>query len=95
LDRNSWRVAGRKAFYHGKINTREEDQNRKSRGHLVFDDLEGIINTFPATFETDIQPLFTENGVWFESSQACLPGWEFDITEENRDGHYVMAGKMK
>jgi len=108
-------------------------------------------NSYPGTFETDILPLFTENGLWFEGAQACTgchfansensyhemdlssyegimiggdalskppgvplfgqseigatdfdwdhaklrgrlrnnrmpPGWEFDITEENRDG---------
>ena len=108
-------------------------------------------NTYQASYETDIQPLFTQNGVWFEGSQACSgchfgnietsyhemdlatyqgllkggdvlssppgvplfgqsetgatdydfahskmrerlrnnrmpPGWEFDITETNRDG---------
>jgi hypothetical protein len=108
-------------------------------------------NTYEGTFDTDIQPLFTENNLWFEGQQACIgchfantensyhemdlsnytgimsggdvlsdppgvplfgqsevgasdfdwdhsklrgrlrnnrmpPGWEFDITEENRDG---------
>ena len=108
-------------------------------------------NKFQASFQSDILPLFTENGLWFEGSQACAschfantensyhemdltsyqgimiggdalskppgvplfgqsevgatdfdwdhaklrgrlrnnrmpPGWDFDITEENRDG---------
>jgi len=27
--------------------------------------------TYQGTYEADIQPLFTENGVWFEGQQAC------------------------
>ena len=114
-------------------------------------------NTYQATFEADILPLFTTNGAWFEGSQACTgchfaasensyhemdmtsyegilagadsleeppgvsilgesevgngdfdwdhsklrerlrnnrmpPGWEFDITEENRNGPCVAVG---
>ncbi|MBI3165868.1 MAG: hypothetical protein HYZ24_14390, partial [Chloroflexi bacterium] len=114
-------------------------------------------NTYQATFAVDIQPLFTQNNVWFEGSQACVgchfaasensyhqlnmstyegiiagadslesppgvsilgqaevgkgdfdwdhsklrerlrnnrmpPGWEFDITEENRNGPCVEVG---
>jgi len=113
--------------------------------------------TYQATFEADILPLFTTNGVWFEGAQACTgchfgntensyhemdlttyqgvitgadslssppgvsilgasavgetdfdwdhsklrgrlrnnrmpPGWEFDITETNRDGLCVEVG---
>ncbi|MEJ2749855.1 MAG: hypothetical protein P8183_18390, partial [Anaerolineae bacterium] len=29
-------------------------------------------NTHQGTFEIDIQPLFTTNGLWFEGSQACI-----------------------
>jgi hypothetical protein len=112
---------------------------------------------FGATFEANILPLFTTDGLWFEGAQACTgchfanseasyhemdlssyegimiggdalseppgvpilgqsefgaadydwahsklrerlrnnrmpPGWEFDITEENRDGPVVLAG---
>ncbi len=112
------------------------------------------------TFEADILPLFTTNGLWFDGAQACTgchfanseasyhemnlssyegimlggdvlsqppgvpllgnsavgetdydwahsklrgrlrnnrmpPGWEFDITEENRDGPTIMAGIAK
>ena len=113
---------------------------------------------FSATFEANILPLFTTNGLWFEGAQACTgchfanseasyhemdlssyegimlggdvlsdppgvpllgnsevgatdydwahsklrervrnnrmpPGWEFDITEENRDGPWVLHGE--
>jgi hypothetical protein len=37
-------------------------------------------NTYPATFEVDILPLFTENGLWFEGAQACA-GCHFGNTE--------------
>ena len=112
---------------------------------------------YAATFDANIQPLFTTNGLWFEGAQACTgchfansevsyhemdlssyagimtgadalseppgvpilgnsevgatdydwdhsklkerlrnnrmpPGWEFDITEENRDGPVILAG---
>jgi hypothetical protein len=115
---------------------------------------------YNATFDENVLPLFTEDGAWFEGSQACTgchfansensyhemdlssyagilagadvleeppgvsilgeseagagdydwesaklharlrnnrmpPGWEFDITEENRDGPLVMAGTRK
>ncbi|MBT3391889.1 MAG: hypothetical protein HN413_15935 [Chloroflexi bacterium] len=39
-------------------------------------------NTYPATYEADIQPLFTENGLWFESAQACT-GCHFGNTENS------------
>ncbi|RJP51612.1 MAG: hypothetical protein C4557_07720 [Anaerolineaceae bacterium] len=121
-------------------------------------DYEGVDgNTYQATFEVDILPLFTSNNAWFEGSQACVgchfaasensyhqlnmstyegimtgadslesppgvsilgqaevgvgdfdwdhsklrerlrnnrmpPGWEFDITEENRNGPCVEVG---
>jgi hypothetical protein len=114
-------------------------------------------NTYQATFDVDIQPLFMQNNAWFEESQACAgchfaasensyhqlnmttyegirtgadsleeppgvsilgesepnkgdfdwdhaklrerlrnnrmpPGWEFDITEENRNGPCLTVG---
>ena len=121
-------------------------------------DYEGVDgNTYQATFEADVLPLFTSNNAWFEGSQACVgchvaasensyhqlnmstyegimtgadslesppgvsilgqaevgvgdfdwshsklrerlrnnrmpPGWEFDITEENRNGPCVEVG---
>ena len=34
------------------------------------------------TFEADIQPLFTENGLWFDGAQACT-GCHFDNSENS------------
>ena len=39
-------------------------------------------NTYEATFDVDIQPLFTENNVWFEGQQACT-GCHFGNTENS------------
>jgi hypothetical protein len=37
-------------------------------------------NTYQGTFEVDILPLFTENSIWFEGSQACT-GCHFAVSE--------------
>ncbi|MCP4363260.1 MAG: hypothetical protein GY796_35110 [Chloroflexi bacterium] len=39
-------------------------------------------NSYQATFDVDILPLFTNNGVWFENSPACL-GCHFGSIEES------------
>jgi hypothetical protein len=39
-------------------------------------------NTYQATFETDILPLFTTDGVWFEGAQACS-GCHFAASENS------------
>jgi hypothetical protein len=39
-------------------------------------------NTYQATFEVDILPLFTQNNVWFEGSQACF-GCHFGANENS------------
>ncbi|HEX6303899.1 MAG TPA: hypothetical protein VFZ76_06900, partial [Anaerolineales bacterium] len=39
-------------------------------------------NGYEATFEVDVLPLFTENGIWFEGSQACT-GCHFDVSENS------------
>jgi len=39
-------------------------------------------NSCPATFEVDILPLFTENGLWFDGAQACT-GCHFGNTENS------------
>ena len=39
-------------------------------------------NTYPASFEADILPLFTANGVWFEGAQACS-GCHFAVSENS------------
>ncbi len=39
-------------------------------------------NAYEATFEVDILPLFTENGVWFEGQQACT-GCHFANSENS------------
>jgi hypothetical protein len=46
-------------------------------------DYEGIDgNTYSATYDVDIVPLFTENNVWFEGSQACT-GCHFAVSENS------------
>ncbi|MEW5940014.1 MAG: hypothetical protein AB1750_10155 [Chloroflexota bacterium] len=46
-------------------------------------DYEGVDgNTYQATFEVDILPLFTQNNVWFEGSQACA-GCHFAASESS------------
>ncbi len=39
-------------------------------------------NTYEASYDVDIQPLFTENGLWFEGAQACT-GCHFGNTENS------------
>ncbi len=39
-------------------------------------------NTYVGTFEVDIQPLFTENSIWFEGQQACT-GCHFANSENS------------
>ena len=46
-------------------------------------DYEGVDgNTYQATFEVDIKPLFTQNNAWFEGSQACV-GCHFAASENS------------
>ena len=46
-------------------------------------DYEGVDgNTYQAIYAADIQPLFTQNNVWFEGSQACV-GCHFAVSENS------------
>ena len=131
------------------------DAGASETGEFDYTGVDG--NTYQGTFEVDVLPLFTTNGLWFDGAQACSgchfansensyhemdlstyaglmvggdaisappgvplfgqsefgatdfdwdhsklrgrlrnnrmpPGWEFDITEENRDGLCVEVG---